>query len=52
MRGQRISNFLLWEIAYTELYITPKLWPDFRKEDLVAAILEFQGRDRRFGNVS
>ena len=49
---QRISNFLLWEIAYTELYITPKLWPDFRKEDLVAAILEFQGRDRRFGNVS
>ena len=49
---QRISNFLLWEIAYTELYITPKLWPDFRKEDLIAAILEFQGRDRRFGNVS
>lgn len=48
---QRISNFLLWEIAYTELYITPKLWPDFRREDLVAAILDFQKRERRFGKT-
>lgn len=48
---QRISNFLLWEIAYTELYITPKLWPDFRREDLVGAILDFQKRERRFGKT-
>ena len=48
---QRISNFLLWEIAYTELYITPKLWPDFRREDLIAAILDFQKRERRFGKT-
>jgi len=45
----RISNFLLWQISYAELYITPKLWPDFRKEDLVDAITEYQKRERRFG---
>jgi len=48
----RISNFLLWQIAYAELYFTPKLWPDFRKEDLYEAILDFQGRERRFGKTS
>jgi undecaprenyl diphosphate synthase len=47
----RISNFLLWQIAYTELYITHKLWPDFRKEDLYEAICEYQKRERRFGKV-
>jgi undecaprenyl diphosphate synthase len=47
----RISNFLLWQIAYTELYITQKLWPDFRKEDLYEAICAYQTRDRRFGKV-
>jgi len=47
----RVSNFLLWQIAYTELYITPKLWPDFRKEDLYEAICAYQKRERRFGNV-
>ena len=45
----RISNFLLWQIAYTEIYITPTLWPDFRKEEYLAAIEEFQKRERRFG---
>lgn len=49
---QRISNFLLWQLAYTELYITPTLWPDFRREHLVAAIHEFQKRERRFGRVT
>lgn len=48
----RISNFLLWEIAYTELYITDKLWPDFRREDLHTAITDFQKRERRFGKIS
>lgn len=48
----RISNFMLWQLAYTELYITPTLWPDFRREDLVAAIHEYQKRERRFGRVS
>lgn len=47
----RISNFLLWQIAYSEIYITPKLWPDFRKEDLYEAIIEYQKRERRFGKV-
>ena len=47
----RISNFLLWQIAYTELFITKKLWPDFRKEDLYEAICAYQMRDRRFGKV-
>ena len=48
----RISNFLLWQIAYTEFYFTPKLWPDFRKEDLFEAIIDFQHRVRRFGKTS
>lgn len=47
----RISNFLLWQIAYSELYFTEKLWPDFRKRDLEEAILEYQNRDRRFGKT-
>jgi undecaprenyl diphosphate synthase len=46
---QRVSNFLLWEIAYAELWFTPVLWPDFRKEHLFQAILDFQRRERRFG---
>ena len=48
----RISNFLLWQIAYSELYFTPVLWPDFRKEDLFKAIYDFQHRERRFGKTS
>jgi len=48
----RISNFLLWQIAYSELYFTPKLWPDFRKEDLYEAVVDFQNRERRFGKTS
>ena len=48
----RISNYLLWQIAYAELYFTPKLWPDFRKEDLFEAILDYQKRERRFGMTS
>ncbi|WP_423127304.1 isoprenyl transferase [Gaoshiqia sp. Z1-71] len=48
----RISNFLLWQIAYAEFYFTPTLWPDFRKEDLFEAIREFQNRERRFGKTS
>ena len=47
----RISNFLLWQIAYTELYFTQKLWPDFRKEDFYAALLDYQSRERRFGKT-
>jgi undecaprenyl diphosphate synthase len=46
---QRISNFLLWQSAYSELVFTDTLWPDFDKEDLEAAIAEYAGRDRRFG---
>lgn len=48
----RISNFLLWQIAYSELYFTKTLWPDFRKNDLYEAILNFQNRERRFGKTS
>jgi undecaprenyl diphosphate synthase len=48
----RISNFLLWQIAYAELYVTDTLWPDFRRADLLHAILEYQKRDRRFGGLS
>jgi undecaprenyl diphosphate synthase len=48
----RISNFLLWQLAYAELYVTPVLWPDFTRLHLFEAILEFQRRDRRFGRVS
>jgi undecaprenyl diphosphate synthase len=47
----RVSNFLLWQIAYTEIYITPVLWPDFRKEEYLQAIEEFQRRERRFGTA-
>jgi undecaprenyl diphosphate synthase len=49
---QRLSNFLLWQLAYTELYITPTLWPDFRRENLFEAIIDYQKRERRFGRVS
>jgi undecaprenyl diphosphate synthase len=48
----RISNYLLWQIAYAELYFTDKLWPDFRREDLYEAILDYQKRERRFGMTS
>jgi undecaprenyl diphosphate synthase len=48
----RISNFLLWQLAYTELYITPVLWPDFRRDHLFEAIHDYQKRDRRFGRVT
>jgi undecaprenyl diphosphate synthase len=48
----RISNFLLWEIAYTELYFTDVFWPDFKREDFLSAIVEYQNRERRFGMVS
>jgi len=47
----RVSNFLLWQIAYTEIFITPTLWPDFRKENLYEAICAYQKRERRFGKV-
>ena len=48
----RISNFLLWQIAYTELYFSSKLWPDFKKTDFINAIIEYQSRERRFGKTS
>jgi undecaprenyl diphosphate synthase len=48
----RISNFLLWQLAYAELYVTPVLWPDFTRGHLFEAILEFQRRDRRFGRIT
>ena len=48
----RISNFLLWQIAYAEIYVTETLWPDFRRDQFLAAIREYQGRDRRFGGVT
>ena len=48
----RISNFLLWQLAYAEFYFTEKLWPDFRKDDLYEAILNYQNRERRFGKTS
>ncbi len=49
---QRISNFLLWQIAYAELYFTDILWPDFNKEDLYEALINYQNRERRFGKTS
>jgi undecaprenyl diphosphate synthase len=48
----RISNYMLWQIAYSELYFTSKLWPDFRREDLFEAVIDFQKRERRFGMIS
>jgi undecaprenyl diphosphate synthase len=48
----RISNFLLWQIAYTELYFTPVFWPDFGRKELFEAILSYQRRERRFGMTS
>jgi len=48
----RISNFLLWQLAYTELYFSKKYWPDFRQDDFYKAIIDFQGRERRFGKTS
>ena len=47
----RVSNFLLWQIAYAEIWVTPTFWPDFRKKDLYEAILDFQKRERRYGGV-
>jgi len=49
---KRISNFLLWQIAYAEMYFTDTLWPDFKKENLFNAVLEYQNRERRFGKTS
>jgi undecaprenyl diphosphate synthase len=49
---QRISNFMLWQVAYAELYMSPVLWPNFRRQELYAAVLDFQNRDRRFGRVT
>lgn len=49
---ERISNYLLWQIAYSELYFTPVLWPDFSDEDYVDALLDYQSRERRFGKTS
>lgn len=46
---QRVSNFFLWQISYSEFYFTPKLWPDFKKQDLLDAVLDYQKRERRFG---
>ncbi|MGH7668231.1 MAG: polyprenyl diphosphate synthase, partial [Gemmatimonadaceae bacterium] len=48
----RVSNFMLWQLAYTELYVSPLLWPDFRRTQFYEAILAFQARDRRFGRVT
>ncbi|MGE0354320.1 MAG: polyprenyl diphosphate synthase [Gemmatimonadales bacterium] len=47
----RVSNFLLWQLAYSEIWVTPVLWPDFTRQHLFEAIRDFQGRDRRFGRV-
>src|SRR5438067_13215613 len=47
----RISNFLLWQLSYTEMYVTPKLWPDFTRKDLFAAVDDFAKRQRRYGGV-
>jgi hypothetical protein len=48
----RVSNFLLWQIAYAELYVTETLWPDFNRAELLRAFLDFQKRERRFGGLS
>ena len=47
----RVSNFLLWQIAYAEIWVTDTLWPDFRKRHLLEAILAYQKRDRRYGGI-
>ena len=47
----RLSNFLLWQLSYTEIYFTPTLWPDFRKEDLVTAVHDYSSRQRRYGSL-
>jgi undecaprenyl diphosphate synthase len=47
----RISNFLLWQIAYSELYVTDTLWPDFTRMNLLEAVLDYQNRERRFGGI-
>ena len=49
---QRISNFLLWQVAYSELHFTPVLWPDFKQADLFTAVIDYQQRERRFGKTS
>ena len=49
---ERVSNYLLWQIAYSELYFTPVLWPDFSNEEYLDAIIDFQNRERRFGKTS
>jgi undecaprenyl diphosphate synthase len=48
----RLSNFLLWQLAYTELYFTKTLWPDFRREHLYEALIDYQSRERRFGKTT
>jgi undecaprenyl diphosphate synthase len=48
----RVSNFLLWQIAYAEIWVTDTLWPDFRKRDLLEAILAYQKRNRRYGGIN
>ena len=48
----RVSNFLLWQIAYAEMYVTETLWPDFRRSELYAALLDYQKRERRYGGLA
>jgi len=47
----RISNFMLWQAAYSEIYVTETLWPDFRRADMLEAVVDYQRRDRRFGGL-
>ena len=48
---ERISNFLLWQLAYTELYFSPTLWPDFKRQEFEAALVAYEARERRFGRT-
>jgi undecaprenyl diphosphate synthase len=48
----RVSNFLLWQIAYSEIYVTETLWPDFRRRHLLEAVLAYQKRERRYGGIA